>query len=43
MDVDPTLGVNHVISGVLVLVLFFLCSLCIDKYIYLISDIIANE
>ena len=42
MDVAPTLGVNHIIFGVVVLVLIFLCSLCIDKYIYLISKIAAK-
>ena len=33
VDVAPTLGVNHVISCVVVFVVFLLCSLCIDKYI----------
>ena len=43
MDVTPTLGVNHVISCVVVFVVLLLCYLCIDKYIYLISKITANE
>ena len=34
VDVAPTLGVNHVISCVVVLVLFFYVLLCIDKYIF---------
>ena len=30
---SPTLRVNHVISCVVIFVVLFLCSLCIDKYI----------
>ena len=33
VDVTPKLGVNHVISCVVVFVVLLLCSLCIDKYI----------
>ena len=32
-DVTPTLGVNHVISCVVVLLCCFYVLLCIDKYI----------
>ena len=42
MDVAPTLGVNHVISCVVVFVVLLLCSLCIDKYIYLIVRSLLN-
>ena len=44
VDVAPTLGVNHVISGVVVLVLFyFVCLLCINNCINLISKITINK
>ena len=44
VDVTPTLGVNHVISGVVVLVLFlFLFVSCINNCINLISKITVNK
>ena len=45
MDVAPTLGVNHVISGVVVLVFasVFVHLLCINNYIYLINKIDVDK
>ena len=43
VDVAPTLGVNHVISCLVVLLCCFCyVLLCIDNYIYLISKIAAK-
>ena len=45
VDVTPTLGVNHVISGVVVLVLFSIsvCFSHINNCINLISKITVNR